>query len=731
MDTVSKMRKAQSEAGRSSLPRVPASRPAGYSEQWRKGISFSRFWKRVPLVAQSAELISGAGDRTKDVKAKPSLAEQTNVKTVEKEVFYDASDEVIEDAYYDAQEFLDKTTELRSSPGQRRLSLNHVPSMSDYISLKPHEKLASIVPIKKGSEAQGDVLASLVQRRKEMKKVDKASSGLYKELLRLEKKNAKVLRKHKRVMDKVKWTQVQLRVPIAGKRHDHVRVPKTVVGTDKEMAAGDDVTVMETVSTSSVGSQDAVSGMSVSAREKNAAMPTAAMSDLSYVLRPEDLEKKGKESDVDGESAVVDVADVAASDDIPVMETVSTSLLCAKDAESGLSVDAAKLATPAMSDLSYVIYQGPEDLEKKEKESDVAGEPAVVDVADVAAGDDIAVKETVSTSLVYPKDAVSGLYVDAAKLATPAMSDLSYVIYEGPENLEKNKKDSDVAREPAVVDVADVAAGDDIAVKETVSTSLVYPKDAVSGLYVDAAKLATPAMSDLSYVIYEGPENLEKNKKDSDVAREFAVVDAEKDAAAGDDITAMETRTVSTSLVHSEDAVSGLSVAAEKLATPAVSDLSYIIYEGPDELEKKEMEGDIAWDVGMGVADDANTWMETASTRSLCSLDAISNMTDASCVAEERTAADAACMLAVATSKTGHSSELGVAMEATAVTDKQQAELLLLERTLEGGLDISGLDNTEPAQGGAEKKHGKYCRAKKWVRSKLRKGWRSLTRRAG
>ena len=74
-------------------------------------------------------------------------------------------------------------------------------------------------------------------------------------------------------------------------------------------------------------------------------------------------------------------------------------------------------------------------------------------------------------------------------------------------------------REPAVVDVADVAAGDDIAVKETVSTSLVYPKDAVSGLYVDAAKLATPAMSDLSYVIYEGPENLEKNKKDSDVAR--------------------------------------------------------------------------------------------------------------------------------------------------------------------------------------------------------------------
>ncbi|XP_035694052.1 uncharacterized protein LOC118428166 isoform X2 [Branchiostoma floridae] len=585
MDTVSKMRKAQSEAGRSSLPRVPASRPAGYSEQWRKGISFSRFWKRVPLVAQSAELMSGAGDRTKDGKAKPSPAEQTNVKTVEKEVFYDASDEVIEDAYYDAQEFFDKTTELRSSPDQRRLSLNHVPSMSDYISLKPHEKLASVVPIKKGSEAQGDVLASLVQRRKEMKKVDKASSGLYKELLRLEKKNAKVLRKHKRVMDKVKWTQVQIRAPIAGGCRDHVRVPKTVVGTDKKMAAGDDVTVMETVSTSSVGSQDAVSGMSVSAREKNAAMPTAAMSDLSYVLRPEDLEKKGKESDVDGE--------------------------------------------------------------------------------------------------------------------------------------------------PAVVDVADVAAGDDIAVKETVSTSLVYPKDAVSGLYVDAAKLATPAMSDLSYVIYEGPENLEKNKKDSDVAREFAVVDAEKDAAAGDDITAMETRTVSTSLVHSEDAVSGLSVAAEKLATPAVSDLSYIIYEGPDELEKKEMEGDIAWDVGMGVADDANTWMETASTRSLCSLDAISNMTDASCVAEERTAADAACMLAVATSKTGHSSELGVAMEATAVTDKQQAELLLLERTLEGGLDISGLDNTEPAQGGAEKKHGKYCRAKKWVRSKLRKGWRSLTRRAG
>ncbi|XP_078614449.1 uncharacterized protein LOC144883721 isoform X3 [Branchiostoma floridae x Branchiostoma japonicum] len=652
MDTVSKMRKAQSEAGRSSLPRVPASRPAGYSEQWRKGISFSRFWKRVPLVAQSAELISGAGDRTKDGKAKPSPAEQTNVKTVEKELFYDASDEVIEDVYYDAKEFLDKTTELRSSPGQRRLSLNHVPSMSDYISLKPHEKLASIVPIKKGSEAQGDVLASLVQRRKEMKKVDKASSGLYKELLKLEKKNAKVLRKHKRVMDKVKWTQVQIRVPIAGKCHDHVRVPKTVVGTDKKMAAGDDITMMETVSTSSVGSQDAVSGMSVSAREKNAAMPTAAMSDLSYVLRPEDLEKKGKESDVDGKPAVVD-AD-------KVVEMVSSSTVCPKDAESGLYVDAAKLATPAMSDLSYVIYQGPEDLEKRGKDSDVAW----------------------------------------------------YM-------------------EPAVVDVADMAAGDDIAVKETVSTSLVYPKDAVSGLYVDAAKLATPAMSDLSYVIYEGPENLEKNKKDSDVAREFAVVDAEKDAAAGDDITAMETRTVSTSLVHSEDAVSGLSVAAAKLATPAVSDLSYILYEGPDELEKKEMEGGIAWDVGMGVADDANTWMETASTRSLCSLDAISNMTDASCIVEERTAADAACMLAVATSKTAHSSELGVAMEATAVTDKQQAELLLLERTLEGGLDVSGHGNTEPAQSGAEKKHGKYCRAKKWVRSKLRRGWRRLTRRAG
>ena len=79
------------------------------------------------------------------------------------------------------------------------------------------------------------------------------------------------------------------------------RVPKTVVGTDKEMAAGDDVTVMETVSTSSVGSQDAVSGMSVSAREKNAAMPTAAMSDLSYVIyQPEDLENKEKDSDVDG-----------------------------------------------------------------------------------------------------------------------------------------------------------------------------------------------------------------------------------------------------------------------------------------------------------------------------------------------------------------------------------------------------------------------------------------------
>ncbi|XP_035694053.1 uncharacterized protein LOC118428167 [Branchiostoma floridae] len=657
MDTVSKMRKAQSEAGRSSLPRVPASRPAGYSEQWRKGISFSRFWKRVPLVAQSVELMSGAGDRTKDGKAKPSPAEQTNVKTVEKELFYDASDEVIEDVYYDAKEFLDKTTELRSSPGQRRLSLNHVPSMSDYISLKPHEKLASIVPIKKGSEAQGDVLASIVQRRKEMKKVDKASSGLYKELLKLEKKNAKVLRKHKRVMDKVKWTQVQLRVPIAGKRHDHVRVPKTVVGTEKEMVAGDDITVMETMSTSSVGSQDAVSGMSVSAREKNAAMPTAAMSDLSYVLRPEDLEKKGKESDVDGESAVVDVADVAASDDIPVMETVSTSLLCAKDAESGLSDDAAKLATPAMSDLSYVIYEGPEDLEKKEKESDVAGEPAVVDVADMA-------------------------------------------------------------------------AGDDIAVKETVSTSLVYPKDAVSGLYVDAAKLATPAMSDLSYVIYEGPENLEKNKKDSDVAREFAVVDAEKDAAAGDDITAMETRTVSTSLVHSEDAVSGLSVAAAKFATPAMSDLSYIIYEGPDELEKKEMEGGIAWDVGMGVADDANTWMETASTRSLCSLDAISNMTDASCIVEERTAADAACMLAVATSKTGHSSELGVAVETAEVIDDKQVELLLLEETLKDDHDVSGHGNTEPGQGSA-KKHGKYCRAKKWVRSKLRKGWKRLTHRAG
>ncbi|XP_078614452.1 uncharacterized protein LOC144883722 isoform X2 [Branchiostoma floridae x Branchiostoma japonicum] len=437
MDTVKKMKKAQSEAGRSSLPRVPASRPAGYSEQWRKGISFSRFWKRVPLVAQSAELMSGAGDRTKDGKAKPNPNEQTDVvKTVDKEVFYDASDEVIEDVYHDALEFLDKTTELRSSPGQRRLSLNHVPSMSDYISLKPHEKLASVVPITKSNEAQGDVLASLVQRRKEMKKVDKASSGLYKELLKLEKKNVKVLRKHKRVMDKVKWTQVQLRVPIAGKRHDHVRVPKTVVGTDKEMANGDDVTVMETVSTSSVGSQDAVSGMSVSAREKNAAMPTAAMSDLSYVLRPEDLENKGK---------------------------------------------------------------------------------------------------------------------------------------------------------------------------------------------------------------------------DSDVAGEFAVVDAEKDAAAGDDITAMETRTVSTSLVHSEDAVSGLSVAAAKLATPAVSDLSYIIYEGPVELEKKEMEGGIAWDVDMDVADDANTWTETASTRSLCSLDAISNMTDASCIVEERTAADAACMLAVATSKTAHS----------------------------------------------------------------------------
>ncbi|XP_035692453.1 uncharacterized protein LOC118426929 [Branchiostoma floridae] len=647
MDTVSKMRKAQSEAGRSSLPRVPASRPAGYSEQWRKGISFSRFWKRVPLVAQSAELISGAGDRTKDGKAKPSPAEQTNVKTVEKELFYDASDEVIEDVYYDAKEFLDKTTELRSSPGQRRLSLNHIPSMSDYISLKPHEKLASIMPIKKGSEAQGDVLASLVQRRKEMKKVDKASSGLYKELLKLEKKNAKVLRKHKRVMDKVKWTQVQLRVPIAGKRHDHVRVPKTVVGTDKKMAAGDDITVMETVSTSSVGSQDAVSGMSVSAREKNAAMPTAAMSDLSYVLRPEDLEKKGKESDVDGKPAVVD-AD-------KVVEMVSSSTVCPKDAESGLSIDAAKLATPAMSDLAYVIYEGPEDLEKKEKESDVAGEPAVVDVADVA-------------------------------------------------------------------------AGDDIAVKETVSTSLVYPKDAVSGLYVDAAKLATPAMSDLSYVIYEGPENLEKNKKDSDVAREFAVVDAEKDAAAGDDITAMETRTVSSSLVHSEDAVSGLSVAAAKLATPAVSDLSYIIYEGPDELEKKEMEGGIAWDVGMGVADDANTWMETASTRSLCSLDAISNMTDASCIVEERTAADAACMLAVATSKT---SELGVAVETAEVIDDKQVELLLLEETLKDDHDVSGHDNTEPGQGSAEKKHGKYCRAKKWVRSKLRKGWRRLTRRAG
>ncbi|XP_078614448.1 uncharacterized protein LOC144883721 isoform X2 [Branchiostoma floridae x Branchiostoma japonicum] len=726
MDTVSKMRKAQSEAGRSSLPRVPASRPAGYSEQWRKGISFSRFWKRVPLVAQSAELISGAGDRTKDGKAKPSPAEQTNVKTVEKELFYDASDEVIEDVYYDAKEFLDKTTELRSSPGQRRLSLNHVPSMSDYISLKPHEKLASIVPIKKGSEAQGDVLASLVQRRKEMKKVDKASSGLYKELLKLEKKNAKVLRKHKRVMDKVKWTQVQIRVPIAGKCHDHVRVPKTVVGTDKKMAAGDDITMMETVSTSSVGSQDAVSGMSVSAREKNAAMPTAAMSDLSYVLRPEDLEKKGKESDVDGVPKTVVGTDkeMAAGDDITVMETVSTSSVGSQDAVSGMSVSAreknAAMPTAAMSDLSYVLR--PEDLEKKGKDSDVDGKPAVVDADKVV--------EMVSSSTVCPKDAESGLYVDAAKLATPAMSDLSYVIYQGPEDLEKRGKDSDVAWEPAVVDVADMAAGDDIAVKETVSTSLVYPKDAVSGLYVDAAKLATPAMSDLSYVIYEGPENLEKNKKDSDVAREFAVVDAEKDAAAGDDITAMETRTVSTSLVHSEDAVSGLSVAAAKLATPAVSDLSYILYEGPDELEKKEMEGGIAWDVGMGVADDANTWMETASTRSLCSLDAISNMTDASCIVEERTAADAACMLAVATSKTAHSSELGVAVEIAEVIDDKQVELLLLEETLTDDHDVSGHGNTEPGQGSA-KKHGKYCRAKKWVRSKLRKGWRRLTRRAG
>ncbi|XP_035694054.1 uncharacterized protein LOC118428168 [Branchiostoma floridae] len=133
----------------------------------------------------------------------------------------------------------------------------------------------------------------------------------------------------------------------------------------------------------------------------------------------------------------------------------------------------------------------------------------------------------------------------------------------------------------------------------------------------------------------------------------------------------------------------------------------------------------------MDMADDANTWMETASTRSLCSLDAISNMTDASCIVEERTAADAACMLAVATSKTGHSSELGVAMETTAVIDKRQVELLLLEETLKDDHNVSDHNNTEPGQGSAEKKHGKYCRAKKWVRSKLRKGWKRLTRRAG
>ncbi|XP_078693623.1 uncharacterized protein LOC144923166 [Branchiostoma floridae x Branchiostoma belcheri] len=169
---------------------------------------------------------------------------------------------------------------------------------------------------------------------------------------------------------------------------------------------------------------------------------------------------------------------------------------------------------------------------------------------------------------------------------------------------------------------------------------------------------------------------------------------------------------------------------AANAASPMTDGLSYLnitSYQMDSEEEKDFVVSDIAWDSDVDVADDKSWSMETASTRSLCSLDAVSYMSTASSADQERTAlTDAVSMLSVDTYVTAHSSDLAVAMETTAVNDKQQVELELLEETLKKGGNMAAADVA--AQDGA-KKHGKYCRVKRWVRSKLSKGWRRLTHR--
>ncbi|KAI8510320.1 E2-like enzyme [Branchiostoma belcheri] len=251
-------KKVQSEGRSTDMPRTPASPPAGHSEPWVLG--FTSFLKRMPLVARSLDLLSG-GDRSKGVKMArmPTPEELTKVaekmeKEVfcdvklekEKEVFYDAL-EVHEEEFYDAQESLDEPKLPSSSRGQgRRVTLKYVPSLSDFIDSIPQDGAPEILAtndISKKAKLQGEparVRAALLKRKKkELKNMNKSMDDVLKQLVRLEKKNAKVCRKNKRVMDKVVQKRVQIMLPFLGERRDDVKETKATVVEEKEVPDND------------------------------------------------------------------------------------------------------------------------------------------------------------------------------------------------------------------------------------------------------------------------------------------------------------------------------------------------------------------------------------------------------------------------------------------------------------------------------------------------------------
>ncbi|XP_078693619.1 uncharacterized protein LOC144923162 [Branchiostoma floridae x Branchiostoma belcheri] len=253
----------QSEGRSTDMPRTPATPPAGHSEPWVLG--FTSFLKRMPLVARSLELLSG-GDRSKGVKMArmPTPEELTKVaekmeKEVfcdvklekEKEVFYDAL-EVHEEEYYDAQESLDEP-KLPSSPrGQgRRVTLKYVPSLSDFIDSIPQDgapEILATMDISKKAKLQGEpagVRAALLnKKKKELKNMNKSMDDVLKQLVRLEKKNAKVCRKNKRVMDKVVNKRVQIMLPFVGMCRDDAKETKPQAVVEEKEVPGNDGTVM-------------------------------------------------------------------------------------------------------------------------------------------------------------------------------------------------------------------------------------------------------------------------------------------------------------------------------------------------------------------------------------------------------------------------------------------------------------------------------------------------------